>query len=296
MIHEPQTSRWSARRLVRHIWTFKPALVGITLVAGFTAMAVLGPQLSSHDPLLANTAYRLRPPGFTTPDGVRFLLGSDSLGRDVLSRIMLGARISLFVGLSSAVLGAGLGVAAGLVSGALGGWVDAVIMRLADVQLAFPRILVALLLITFAGASMTNVIVAIAITSWVIYARTVRAEVLAQKQLDYSTAARALGANLPRLVVKHYLPAIVPSIIVIGSFQVAYAIIIEASLGFLGFGVPLPTPTWGNMVADARSFIYVAWWIAVFPGLALMLAVLGINLLGDWFRVVLDPFTRGSAR
>jgi peptide/nickel transport system permease protein len=234
------------------------------------------------------------PPGELIEKDWTAWLGTDHLGRDTLSRLIYGSRISLLVSLVS-VAGAGLlGFCLGLLAGYFGGPVDALVMRLADLQLAFPFILLALAIIALLGPSLGNIIVVFIVTSWPIYARVVRGSVLSLKEQDFVTAARALGRSDFGIIFRHVAPNCLAPLIVIGSFEVARMIITEAALGFLGLGVQPPTATWGNMLADGRDYIRDAWWLSAFPGLAITLTATGVNLMGDGLRDLLDPRLRSS--
>jgi peptide/nickel transport system permease protein len=218
-----------------------------------------------------------------------YLLGTDQLGRDIVSRLIYGARISIVVSVSAVVFSAFLGTIIGLFSGFYGGKIDSVFMRLADVQLAFPFILLAIAIIAVLGPNLQNIIIVMGITGWVIYARVVRAEVLSLREKEYVMAVRALGGSNGRIIFNHLLPNVIPPIIVIVTLEMARMIIMEAALSFLGLGIQPPTPTWGGMLADGRVYLVTSWWLATFPGVVIMLVVLGINLLGNWLRDILDP-------
>jgi peptide/nickel transport system permease protein len=223
------------------------------------------------------------------PDVTGHVLGTDNLGRDVLSRVIYGGRVSIVVGVSAATLAGSLGVVLGLVAGFLGGWWDAVLSRVADVQQAIPFLILAIAVAVILGPSLLNVVLVLAVTTWVNFFRTVRAEVLSVREGLLVDAARVIGAPRHRIVLRHVLPNVSASIIVIGSVMVANMIIFEASLSFLGLGVPPPTPTWGRMVFEGVQYVDSAWWVSFFPGVAIVLTVLAINLIGDWLRDLLDP-------
>jgi len=262
-------------------------LLGSLLVACAVIAAVAAPILAPHDPLASDFAASLKPPG--TP-GHPF--GTDQLGRDLCSRVLYGARIALFIGFCTVVLTALVGGLLGLVAGFFGGWPGAVLMRIADVQLSFPFVLLALTINAIVGLGLRNIIVSLSAAGWVVYARVVRGEVLSVKQRDYVQAATALGTGRSRVLFRHVLPNVAPSVIVVGSLQFSQFIVAEAAISFLGFGVQPPTPAWGSMLSESRDFLYVAWWLAAFPGAALALTALGINLVGDWLRDILDPKLR----
>jgi len=262
-------------------------LVGLLFASLALAAALAAPLLAPHDPLKSDFAASLKPPG--TPGHP---LGTDQLGRDLYSRVLYGARIALFIGLCTVVLTAVVGGLLGLVAGFFGGWPGGVLMRIADVQLSFPFVLLALTINAIVGLGLRNIIISLSAAGWVVYARVVRGEVLSVKQRDYVQAASALGSGRGRILFRHILPNVAPSIIVVASLQFSQFIVAEAAISFLGFGVQPPTPAWGSMLSESRDFLYFAWWLAAFPGAALALTALGVNLLGDWLRDVLDPKLR----
>jgi peptide/nickel transport system permease protein len=268
------------------------ALVGVTIVAVVVAAAAVGPAISPWDPVQPDTAKRFTPPGWRTGTWAH-PLGTDALGRDLLTRIVAGARVSLAVGLAAVLASGTVGVTVGLLAGYHRGWLDDVVMRIADVQLAIPFLILAIALAAVLGGSLRNVVLVLAITGWVLYARIVRSEVLSVRERDYIEAARAAGATDWRVLGLHVLPNVHASIIVTATLEVARMILAEASLSFLGLGVPPTVPTWGGMIAESRVYLSVAWWAATFPGLATFITVLGVNLFGDWLRSVLDPRQRG---
>jgi peptide/nickel transport system permease protein len=261
--------------------------VGLGLSVTVLLAALAAPWLAPADPLRADFARSLRPPG--TPGHP---LGTDQLGRDLLSRILHGARLSLFIGICTVLATAVVGGALGLLAGFVERWPSAVLMRLADVQLSFPFILLALTINAIVGLGLRNIILSLSAAGWVVYARVVRGEVLSVKQREFVHAAAALGAGRRRLLLRHVLPNVAPSIIVVASLQFSQFIVAEAAISFLGFGVQPPTPAWGSMLSESRDFLYVAWWLAALPGAALTLTALGVNLLGDWLRDTLDPRLR----
>lgn len=277
---------------LRAILFSSKATVGLFVLLFVIISALVPDLIAPHNPNEQFLAIRLRPPltGFGTTQ--RHLLGTDQLGRDILSRVIHSARTSVIIGLMVVLVSGTIGVTIGMLSGYLRGIVDDVLMRLADIQLAFPFILLAIAIIGVLGNSVRNVIVAVGIANWVIYARVVRGETLAVREKAYVEAARSIGASNLRVVLLHILPNVSPSIIVISTFGVASAILAEAGLSFLGLGVPLSVPTWGSMLADGRRFVDTSWWLAVFPGIAIFLTVLAINLLGDYLRDILDPYVQ----
>jgi peptide/nickel transport system permease protein len=261
--------------------------LGLALTLAAVLAALAAPWLSAHDPLRADFAASLRPPG--SPGHP---LGTDQLGRDLLARVLHGARLALFIGVCTVVVTALGGGLLGLVAGFVERWPSAVVMRLADVQLSFPFILLALTINAIVGLGLRNIVLSLSAAGWVVYARVVRGEVLAVKQREFVHAAAALGVGRTRLLFRHVLPNVAPSIIVVASLQFSQFIVAEAAISFLGFGIQPPTPAWGSMLSESRDFLYVAWWLAAFPGAALALTALGVNLLGDWLRDTLDPKLR----
>jgi peptide/nickel transport system permease protein len=265
------------------------AVAGGVIVVAAILLAALAPLLAPADPVKNSLLDRLTPPAWVAGGEARHPLGTDTLGRDVASRLLHGARVSLLVGFSAVVLAGVAGVALGLVSGWYGGRLDDVLMRLGDVQLAFPVLVLAVAVLAVLGASLANLIVVLGVTGWITYARIVRGEVLTLRERDFVAAARALGAPDRWILRRHLLPNVLPPITVVATFSVARTIIAEASLSFLGLGIPAPQPSWGSMLDEGRNYITTGWWLALFPGLAILLLVLGINLVGDWLRDRLDP-------
>lgn len=279
-------------RLVRSLMRSKLALIGLVIIILASATALAAPLLAPSDPARVAVAERLHPPMWQEGGAADHILGTDSLGRDILSRMIYGARVSLLVGCVSVLLAGLIGVSLGLVAGYVGGWPDTVLMRIADIQMAFPFILLAITLMAVLGSSLGNIIFTLAITGWVQYARMVRGQVLSLREKEFVDAARCVGVPRFRIMWRHVLPNTVSPIIVLASFGVSAAIIAEAGLSFLGLGVPLSVPSWGAMLSQAREVQSKAWWPAVFPGLAITATVFGINVVGDWLRDVLDPHLR----
>ena len=267
------------------------SVLGLAVLILVMVMVAFAPLVAPADPSEQDITARLLAPLAMSDRGVHWL-GTDPLGRDIASLIIFGARISMLVGVVAVVIAGAAGVALGLAAGYAGrGW-DALIMRVADVQLALPFLVFALALVAAVGPSLTNLIIVLGLTGWVIYARVVRAETLSLREREFVLAARAVGGGGVRIVVRHILPNAMSSIVVVATLHVARMILFEASLSFLGVGVPPPTPTWGGMIADGRGYLTVAWWVSTMPGLALFLTVLGVTLIGDRLRDVLDPRIR----
>jgi peptide/nickel transport system permease protein len=255
----------------------------------FVMLGIFAPWIAPHDPVQQNIAHTLLPPFWEQGGSTAHLLGTAALGQDILSGIIYGARVSLLVAVFAVLLSGAFGVAVGLLAGFLGGWVDSVLMRLTDIQLSIPFILLAIALIGALGPSMTNVILVIAITNWTAYARVVRTETLNIRERDFVKAARVSGTGLVRMLAIHILPNVLNSVVVLATLDIGKVIIFESGLSFLGLGVQPPTPSWGAMLADGRKYINIAYWLSTFPGLAIMMVVLGVNFLGDWVRERLDP-------
>jgi peptide/nickel transport system permease protein len=265
---------------------------GLAVLLLMSGAALAAPRIAPWDPGRQMLAKRLRPPAWQARGLREHPLGTDHLGRDILSRILYGGRISLGVGLSAVTLAACLGVSLGLLAGFHGGRTDALIMRVVDVFLAIPYILLAMGVVFALGPSLLNVILVMAVTRWVQFARIVRADVLSLREREFVAGARARGNRSLRLLLRHVLPNALTPIIVVATLELAFMIIYESALSFLGLGVQPPTPTWGWMLSDGRNYVATAWWLATFPGLAIMLTVLAVNLLGDWLRDTLDPRLR----
>ena len=256
--------------------------------------AILAPTLAPYDPIFQNTPMRLTPPAWAEGGSREYLLGTDQLGRDVVSRLLYGARISLIIAAIAVSLSGGVGLVLGLVSGQLGGKVDTLIMGVADAQLAFPSVLLAIAIVSVLGTSFQNLVLVLTISGWVGFARIARGTALSVKHKDFVLAARAVGAGDGRIMFRHILPQVITSIVAIANIQLTMTILAESALSFLGLGVQPPTATWGSMVSDGRGYIWNAPWICIFPGLAIMWTVLGFTYLGEWVRVKLDPKYRGT--
>jgi peptide/nickel transport system permease protein len=275
-----------ARSMVAAKWPILALLILLVVLV----VAIFGPAIAPMDPNRQNTMLRLAAPMADGPNDQIFLMGSDALGRDAFSRLLYGARVSLLVGVAAILVGGTLGVSAGLVSGYFGGWIDDVLMRLGDIQLAFPFILLAIMFLVVLGPGLFNLILVLGIGQWVTYARIVRAQTLSLREKEFVEAARAMGDSTASIIFRTILPNIVAPLTVIASFNVASVILAEAALSFLGLGVPAEVPTWGSMLAQSRDqLIANKWWLAIFPGLAIVFTVLSFNIMGDWLRDFLDP-------
>jgi peptide/nickel transport system permease protein len=262
------------------------------ILLALVVTALFSSQVAPHNPVRERLIDRLLPPAWSEDGEWKYLLGTDHLGRDVVSRIMYGSRVSLVVGFAAVVVGGTLGITLGVTAGFFGGRIDEVIMALADMQLAFPTILLAIAIIAVLGPSFTNLVVVIGISGWVTYARIARGQVLSLREKEFVEAIRAQGGSRLRIVWRHILPNILSPLIVVATLDLARTIILESTLSFLGLGIQPPTPSWGGMLSDGREYLLSAWWIATFPGMALMLAALSFNRLGDWIRDLTDPRLR----
>jgi peptide/nickel transport system permease protein len=283
----PRQREWTL--FVRRLGRRRTALFGAVVVLGVVATAAGAAWVSPFDPVEQAIGDRLKPPGWRDAAGRAHVLGTDHLGRDIFARIVYGARPALMVGAAAVAISGVLGMVAGLLAGYFGGRIDDVLMRLADIQLAFPFILLAIAVIGVLGPSLTTIICVIGVSSWVVYARIVRGAALSLREREFVQAAQALGAGDGRILVRHILPNVFTPWLVVATLDMARVIVIESALSFLALGVQPPTPTWGGMLADGRVYISTAWWLATFPGLAILVTVLGINLFGDGLRDTLDP-------
>ena len=271
-------------------FAFNPAaIVGSVILLVVVGAAITAPWVAPHDPAKQSLIRRFTPPVWQSGGNAAYPLGTDQVGRDVLSRIIHGARVSLLVGVSAVIVSVLVGVTAGLVSGFIGGKIDTVIGTIVDVNLSFPQILLALAFVAAVGPSLVTIIVVLGVTGWERYVRVVRAEVMVLREKEFIEAARAIGVGRLRIIFRHVLPNTVSSIVVLSTLQVAQAILAEAALSFLGVGSGRAYPTWGQMISLGRDFVTVAWWLPTLPGLAILVTVLAINLVGDRLRDALDP-------
>jgi len=268
------------------------AIVGLLIFIIIVFLAVAAPWIVPHDPLYQELMDNLLPPAWQEDGKPEYLLGTDHFGRDVLSRLLYGARISLVAAGFASLFATVLGTTVGLISGYFGGRTDSVIMRVVDVFLSFPLILIAISLASILGPSLRNLILVMALTGWMVYTRVIRSEVISLKKREFILAAISIGTPTPRLLLSQILPNIISPVLVLFTFSFAQFIILESALSFLGLGVPPPTPTWGRMLYDGRDYLTVAWWIITFAGLCIMLTTLSLNFVGDGLRDALDPRLR----
>ncbi|MCP4752697.1 MAG: ABC transporter permease [Proteobacteria bacterium] len=279
-----KTIRSKIRSEIRHIPNAPVLIIAVFLLCG-----ILGPAIAPHDPNLASFGDSLAPPFFMEGGSSKYILGTDHLGRDILSRIIVGARISLEVGIMVVLMAGLIGSMVAILAGYLGGMVDSFMMRLVDMVISLPFLVLTVALVGILGASKYNLIIILACVGWAWYARVLRAEVLRLKEGDFIKLAVVGGCSNTRIMVRHIFPNIVNSLVILSTLNLGVVIIAEASLSYLGLGVPPPDPSWGKMVADGRNYIGQAWWLCTFPGLVILLVVLSFNVLGDWLRVRLDP-------
>jgi peptide/nickel transport system permease protein len=271
-----------------------PILAAAAFVGVLVVVAVAAPYLAPHNPERSSLRARLAAPTWEAADGKAHPLGTDHLGRDVLSRVIFGTRVSLTVGFAAVAIGGLVGGLLGLVAGFRAGWLDEVIMTVADAQLAFPFVLLAIGIIAVLGPSFPNLIVVVGLSGWVTYARVLRSQVLSLRRREFVDAILGLGGSIPRVLLRHILPNVASTLMVIATLELARAIVLEATLSFLGLGIQPPTPSWGGMIHEGREYLDTAWWISIFPGAVLMLTSLVVSRTGDWLRDVLDPTLRGE--
>jgi len=268
-------------------------LIPALILGGVAFVAIFANLLAPHNPEIGSLAARFRPPFWETGGSAKYLLGTDQLGRDVLSRLIFGARVSMVVGFTAVIFAGTVGTTLGIISGYLGGWVDQVVMRITDTWLALPPLMFAIFLAAIVGPSMWNIVIILGLVYWTRYARVIRGEVLSLKEREFVRLAIVAGCSKWTIMYRHILPNVVNSAIVLGTLMLGVVIITEASLSFLGVGVPPPEPAWGLMLSDGKQSLMVGrWWLSVLPGLCIMLMVLSANLLGDLLRVKLDPQLR----
>src|SRR3954464_2233786 len=268
-------------------------LIPVLILASVGLIALFANVLAPHNPEVGSLAARFKPPFWQTGGSTKYLLGTDQLGRDVLSRLIFGARVSVVVGFTAVIIAGVVGTALGIISGYLGGWVDQVIMRITDTWLALPALTFAIFLAAITGPSMWNIVIILAVTYWTRYARVIRGEVLSLKEREFVRLAIVAGCSKWTIMRRHILPNVLNSAIFIGTLMLGVVIIPEATLSFLGVGVPPPQPAWGLMLSDGKQGLMVGyWWLTVFPGVCIMLMVLSANLIGDWLRVKFDPQLR----
>ena len=270
------------------------ALVAMAFVVALFVTAAAAPLLAPHDPVRQSLRARLKPPTLEGADGFAHPFGTDHLGRDVLSRVIYGSRVSLLIGFSAVIVGSLVGASLGIAAGYRRGALDTIVMTIADAQLAFPFILLAIGIIAVLGPSFPTLIVVIGLSGWPGYARVLRAQVLVLRSREFVDAIHALGGSVVRIVGRHIVPNVLSSLVVIGTLELARSIVLEATLSFLGLGIQPPTPSWGGMVQEGREYLDSAWWISTFPGLVLMLTSVAVSRTGDWLRDLLDPTLRGE--
>jgi peptide/nickel transport system permease protein len=274
--------------------TRRLVLAGGLFVLALIVLAAAAPWIAPQDPTRQSLRARLKAPTLEAPDGRAHLLGTDHLGRDVLSRMVWGARVSLLVGFAAVGVGGLVGAGLGILAGYRGGWTDTVIMTVADAQLAFPFILLAIGIIAVLGPSFPTLVVVIGLSGWMSYARVLRSQVLVLRSREFVDAIHALGGSMPRVIARHIVPNVLSSLVVIATLELARSIVLEATLSFLGLGVQPPTPSWGGMVQEGREYLDSAWWISTSPGVLLMLTSVAVSRTGDWLRDLLDPTLRGE--
>lgn len=281
-----------ASGLLRSLRRSPVGLTGLAIVLAVVFLAVAGPWIVPHSPDDPNLRARFKPPGFSDGGGT-YILGTDQLGRDILSRVIVGSRVSVLVGVIAVAISGTIGVLLGVLAGFVGGWTDVIVMRVADALLGIPFIILAIAISGAIGPGLLTLIFLLGFTGWESYARITRGEVLVVRALDFVTAARVIGQRGWMIALRHVVPNVLSSAIVLAALQVGTTILAESSLSFLGLGVQPPNITWGLMLADGRQYIGSAWWMATFPGIAITITVLGVVFLGDWLRDSLDPRLRG---
>lgn len=278
--------------ILKELWNDKAGLLGLTVIVLLVLMAIFAPLVAPYDPAAQSVMTRLKPPFWQQGGSIAHPFGTDQLGRDVLSRVIFGARASLIVGTSVVLCAGTFGVLMGLFAGFKGGRTESIIMRFVDVQVAFPGLLLILLIISVVGPSMTTLIAVLALTNWMIYARVVRSIVLSVRQSAYVEAAEMIGCKPSRIIFKHVLPNLSSPLLTLGILEFTNIVLAEAAMSFLGLGIQPPATSWGLDVANGRDYIFVAWWLITFPGMSIAVTVLSINLFANWLRVTTDPQER----
>lgn len=289
--HRQRTSLDKVMMVLRRFPVIPAAILFVVLVMG-----IIGPYIAPHNPRAGQLQDQLKPPVWANGGSTEFFLGTDRFGRDLFSRVIAGARISLLVSFTTVFLAAIIGTVAGIAAGQFGGAVESILMRIVDIILGFPLILIAIVVAVVLGPSLLNVILLIAFSVWGGYARVIRGEVLSLRERDFVAAARVFGASWHRIMFVHLFPNIIPVLTVLATLQLGNVILLESSLSFLGVGIPPPTPAWGLMVSEGRDYVVIGWWISVVPGAAIFLTVMSMNLMGDWLRDNLDPHLRQVRR
>ena len=288
--------RWRGLiRLGRDLGRDRVALIGAIVVFVVVASAVLAPLVSPHDPAAGHIGQRLKPPGFVNEEGELYIFGTDQQGRDILSRLIFGARVSMSVGIGVIALAGTVGTVLGLISGYYGGRVDDLIMRIVDTQTAFPGLLLALVIMAMIGPSARNIIIVLSINGWMVFARITRGIMLTIREKEYIDAARLIGAGDFRIMFLHAFPNLISPVLTLVTLELARIILAEASLSFLGLGIQPPESSWGLMIADGRNYITIAWWLVTFPGIAIAVTVFGVMTVANWLRTVTDPEQRVRA-
>lgn len=289
LTREAAAPRSRSRRLLSRLSIGWGGSLGLLIVGVTIFVALFAPILAPYDPLAQDLPGRLKPPLWVDAKGNLHVLGTDELGRDLLSRLIYGSRISVIVATLAVPISVLLGTIFGISAGFVGGRYEDVVMRLLDIQLALPFILLALAVLAAVGPSFTNIVLLLGVTGWTVYGRILRAETLSLREYEFVTAARAIGASRLHIIFRHILPNTISTILVLTTLQIPHVIILEASLSFLGLGIQPPAPSWGGMLSKGREYLFNQWWVPFFPGLCITLVVLGGNLLGDWLSSVLDP-------
>ncbi len=283
------TEEGSSRAALRRLWRLKWGLAAAVVMLVIAMVTVLAPWVAPHDPLAVDIRHRLAPPAWMAGGAADHVLGTDQVGRDLLSRVIYGGRVSLVIGVAAVLISATIGVLLGLAAGYFGGRADWTIMTAINIMLTFPFVLLALAVIAVLGPSLINMIIVLGVADWPLYARVIRAETLSIREREFVVAGRALGMSHVRVIFRQIFPNLVSAIVVIATLQVARVIILESFLSFLGLGIQPPTPAWGNMLGEGRVYMLNSWWIAAFPGLAIFVTTLAINLMGNGLRDWLDP-------